>query len=65
LSEHGLLDRGLAVRSLMLPDRFIDQDTPAAMYAQAELDQKAIVAKVVEVVGGQEAVEDLRLAQTA
>jgi 1-deoxy-D-xylulose-5-phosphate synthase len=65
LSEHGLLDRGLAVRSLMLPDRFIDQDTPAAMYAQAGLDQKAIVAKVVEVVGGQEAVEDLRLAQTA
>jgi 1-deoxy-D-xylulose-5-phosphate synthase len=65
LSEHGLLDRGLAVRSLMLPDRFIDQDAPAAMYALAGLDQKAIVAKVVEVVGGQEAVDDLRLAQTA
>jgi 1-deoxy-D-xylulose-5-phosphate synthase len=65
LSEHGVLDRGLAVRSLLLPDRFIDQDTPAVMYAQAGLDQKAIVAKVVEVLGGQQAAEELRLAQTA
>ena len=65
LSEHGVLDRGLAVRSMVLPDRFIDQDSPAAMYAQAGLDQKAIVAKVVEVFGGRDAVAELKLAQTA
>ena len=34
---------GLRIRPLMLPDRFIDHDTPAAMYAQAGLDAEHIV----------------------
>ncbi|MGP0093704.1 MAG: 1-deoxy-D-xylulose-5-phosphate synthase [Xanthobacteraceae bacterium] len=51
LAEHGVLDRGMQVRSLVLPDIFIDQDTPAAMYAKAGLDAKGIVAKVFEVLG--------------
>src|SRR6187401_606072 len=51
LAEHGSLDRGLKVRSLMLPDLFIDQDSPAAMYAVAGLDAKGIVAKVFEALG--------------
>jgi 1-deoxy-D-xylulose-5-phosphate synthase len=46
LAESGLLDRGFAVRSLMLPDRFIDQDKPEAMYAAAGLDREAIAGKV-------------------
>ncbi len=33
LAEHGVLDRGLKVRSMVLPDIFIDQDSPNAMYA--------------------------------
>ncbi len=51
LAEHGALDHGLRVRSMVLPDLFIDQASPAAMYAQAGLDAKAIVAKVLQVMG--------------
>jgi 1-deoxy-D-xylulose-5-phosphate synthase len=51
LAENGALDRGLKVRCMVLPDRFIDQDSPAAMYGQAGLDAKGIVAKVFEALG--------------
>ncbi len=51
LSEDGLLDGGLKVRSLVLPDVFIDHDKPEKMYALAGLDAKAIVAKVQDVLG--------------
>ena len=51
LAEHGMLDHGLKVRAMVLPDAFIDQDSPAAMYAKAGLDAKGIVAKVFEALG--------------
>jgi len=51
LAENGVLDGGLRVRSMILPDIFIDQDSPAAMYAQAGLDSKGIVAKAFEALG--------------
>jgi 1-deoxy-D-xylulose-5-phosphate synthase len=51
LADHGVLDRGLKVRSLILPDVFIDQDSPNAMYAKAGLDAKGIVAKAFEALG--------------
>jgi 1-deoxy-D-xylulose-5-phosphate synthase len=51
LAEHAALDNGLKVRCLVLPDEFIDQDAPAAMYAKAGLDAKGIVAKVFETLG--------------
>ncbi len=51
LAEHGVLDRGLRVRSMVLPDIFIDQDSPNAMYAKAALDAKSIVAKAFEALG--------------
>jgi 1-deoxy-D-xylulose-5-phosphate synthase len=51
LAEHGVLDRGLKVRSMVLPDIFIDQDSPNAMYAKAALDTKGIVAKAFEALG--------------
>ncbi len=51
LAEHGVLDRGLKVRSMVLPDVFIDQDSPAAMYATAGLDAKGIVAKAMAAMG--------------
>ena len=51
VAEHGALDAGLRLRSMVLPDVFIDQASPAAMYAQAGLDAKAIVAKVLGVMG--------------
>src|SRR5437660_2409988 len=51
LAEHGVLDSGLKVRPMVLPDVFIDQDSPAAMYAKAGLDAKGIVAKAFEALG--------------
>jgi 1-deoxy-D-xylulose-5-phosphate synthase len=51
LAEHGVLDRGLKVRSMVLPDIFIDQDSPNAMYAKAGLDAKGIVTKAFEALG--------------
>jgi 1-deoxy-D-xylulose-5-phosphate synthase len=51
LAQHGALDHGLKVRAMVLPDAFIDQDSPTAMYAKAGLDAKGIVAKVFEALG--------------
>ena len=51
LAANGVLDGGLKVRSMMLPDLFIDQDSPAAMYAQAGLDAKGIVTTAFEALG--------------
>ncbi len=48
LAERGALEQGLKVRSLVLPDVFIDQDKPERMYAGAGLDSAAIIAKVFE-----------------
>jgi 1-deoxy-D-xylulose-5-phosphate synthase len=62
LAEHGMLDRGLKVRAMVLPDVFIDQDSPAAMYATAGLDTKGIVAKVFEALGKDVTAETVKLA---
>ena len=51
LAREGLLDRGLRVRTLTLPDRFIEQNKPAAMYAEAGLDVQGIVAAVFTAIG--------------
>ncbi len=51
LTDHGAVDKGLKVRCMVLPDTFIDHDTPAAMYAKAGLDAKGIVIKVFEALG--------------
>ena len=51
LAEHGALDQGLKVRMMVLPDTFIDHDSPNLMYAKAGLDAKGIVAKVFEALG--------------
>jgi 1-deoxy-D-xylulose-5-phosphate synthase len=52
LSDEGAFDRGgLKFRMMVLPDTFIDQDSPNAMYAKAGLDAKGIVAKVFEALG--------------
>lgn len=51
LAEEGLLDAGLKVRTMVLPDVFIDQDKPEKMYEAAGLDRNAIVAKVLSALG--------------
>jgi 1-deoxy-D-xylulose-5-phosphate synthase len=62
LSDHGALDRGLKIRTMVLPDEFIDQDSPAAMYARAGLDAKGVVAKVFEALGKDVRAETVQLA---
>ncbi|ACK49688.1 deoxyxylulose-5-phosphate synthase [Methylocella silvestris BL2] len=55
LTDSGALDglgaRPLKFRSMVLPDLFLDHDKPEKLYAQAGLDAKAIVAKVLSVLG--------------
>ena len=48
LSDRGVFDRGLKFRSMILPDIFIDQDSPEKMYETAGLDSVSIVNKVEE-----------------
>ncbi len=48
LSERGVFDTGLKFRSMILPDIFIDQDTPSKMYEVAGLDNLSIIKKVEE-----------------
>ena len=52
LAENGALEQaGFKARCMVLPDVFLDHDTPAAMYAKAGLDANGIVAKVFNVLG--------------
>ena len=46
LAEAGVLGNGLRVRSLVLPDRFIEQDAPDRMLTLAGLDADGIVTAV-------------------
>jgi 1-deoxy-D-xylulose-5-phosphate synthase len=48
LSDRGVFDRGLKFRSMILPDLFIDQDTPEKMYEVAGLDHISIATKIEE-----------------
>jgi 1-deoxy-D-xylulose-5-phosphate synthase len=52
LAESGVLDSGLKVRTMTLPDVFLDHDKPERLYAKAGLDAKAIVAKALMALGG-------------
>lgn len=51
LSENGVFDKGFKYRSMVLPDNFIDQASPEAMYAVAKLTAKDIEAKVLDLLG--------------
>ena len=51
LAEAGLLDKGLKIRSMVLPDTYIEHDKPERMYAEAGLDANGIVTKVMEALG--------------
>jgi 1-deoxy-D-xylulose-5-phosphate synthase len=62
LADHGMLDGGLRMRAMVLPDVFMDHDTPAAMYGRAGLDAKGIVAKVFETLGKDVKTETAKLA---
>ena len=48
LSDRGVFDKGIKFRSMILPDTFIDQDTPEKMYEKAGLDSLSIANKIEE-----------------
>ena len=58
LAAGGLLDRGLKIRPLVLPDRFIDHDKPDLQYDEAGLSARHITATALQAL-------DRRLGQTA
>jgi 1-deoxy-D-xylulose-5-phosphate synthase len=49
LADSGVFDRGLKFRSMVLPDTFIDQASPEAMYRLAGMDAAQIEARVLGV----------------
>ena len=51
LAAEGLLDSGLKVRTMMLPDTFIDHDKPEKMYDVAGLNARHIVATLLATLG--------------
>ena len=51
LADAGVFDRGLTYRSMVLPDTFIDQASPADMYAVAGMNAEHIEAKVLNLLG--------------
>ena len=51
LSDEGVFDHGLKFRSMVFPDTFLDQDSPAKMYENAAMNAPEIEAKVLETLG--------------
>ena len=49
LSDREFFDKGLKFRSMILPDKFLDQDSPEKMYKTAGLDYDSIIQKVENV----------------
>jgi 1-deoxy-D-xylulose-5-phosphate synthase len=60
LAEKGIFDKGLKFRSMMLPDVFIDQDTPEKMYDVAGLNAKQITEKILDVFFSKEAIKIIK-----
>ena len=61
LATEGMFDKGLKIRPMVLPDRFLDQDTPEKMYAAAHLDARSIVATALNALGREKEATDVRL----
>ena len=51
LATAGLLENGLKVRPMVLPDRFIDHNSPAVQYDEAGLNARQIVEKAMGALG--------------
>ena len=62
LERQELLQDGAKVRTMMLPDLFIDHDAPKKMHAAAGLNAPDIVATVLSALGRAETVEEPKLA---
>jgi 1-deoxy-D-xylulose-5-phosphate synthase len=62
LTDNDMLDGALKFRMMVLPDIFLDHDSPNAMYAKAGLDAKGIVRRVFEALGKDVTAETGKLA---
>ena len=51
MAGQGLLDNGLKIRTMALPDALIDHDKPEIQYEKAGLDAKAIVKTALSALG--------------
>ncbi|MDC1446199.1 1-deoxy-D-xylulose-5-phosphate synthase [Amylibacter sp.] len=51
LLNEGIFDNGFKFRSMVFPDTFLDQDTPAQMYQEAAMSAHDIEMKVLEILG--------------
>jgi 1-deoxy-D-xylulose-5-phosphate synthase len=60
LAMNGLLDHGLKIRSMVLPDLFLDHDSPQAQYDQAGLNARHIVAMALSALGREIAAQPAR-----
>jgi len=60
LAMTGMLDHGLKIRTMVLPDAFLDHDAPQAQYDQAGLNAKHIVAMALSTLGRETAQQPAR-----
>ena len=60
LAEKGIFDKGLKFRSLMLPDVFIDQDTPEKMYDVAGLNAEQITKRILDIFFNKETIKVIK-----
>jgi len=60
LAMTGMLDHGLKIRTMVLPDVFLDHDSPQAQYDQAGLNGRHIVAMALSALGREIAAQPVR-----
>jgi len=57
LSEKGIFDKGLKFRAMILPDIFIEQDSPKKMYDVAGLNASQISKKILDILFTKESIK--------
>jgi 1-deoxy-D-xylulose-5-phosphate synthase len=60
LAANSLLDHGLKIRAMVLPDDFLDHDSPQAQYDKAGLNARHIVAMALSTLGREIAAQPVR-----
>jgi 1-deoxy-D-xylulose-5-phosphate synthase len=60
LAMNGLLDHGLKIRTMVLPDEFLEHDGPQVQYDQAGLNARHIVAMALSALGREIAAQPVR-----
>ena len=57
LAEKGIFDKGLKFRAMILPDIFIEQDTPKKMYELAGLNSSQISKKILDILFNKDSIK--------